>query len=217
MARVRWTPERVEWLRAYAPGHSWREIAAEHKRVYGIELTRGQVKSAKAAYGAKSGTVGGQFEPGHTSWNKGMTWDEFMSAEGQRRCRATQFKPGIMPHNGADVPVGAERTDTDGYTWVKVAERPSRKDCNDNWVAKQRLVWEQEHGESVPDGCMVVFLDHDRTNFAPDNLALETKAEHAVIARWGIGYCDAETHEVARAIARVKSAKYAARQRVKGA
>lgn len=214
MPRIRWTPERVEWLRGYAPGHSQREIADEFERVFGVPLTKYQVKNAKQAYGAKSGTHGGRFEKGHAAWNKGKTWDEFMSPEGQERSRATQYKKGDLPHN-AHQPIGTERTDRDGYVWVKVAMRKTDpRSAHDNWVCKHRLVYEREHGP-IPEGSMVVFLDGDKTNLDPSNLAVETKGEHAVIARWRIPYHDYESHEVARAIARMKSAKHAAKVRSK--
>ena len=83
-----------------------------------------------------------------------------------------------------------------------------RRLAHDNWVPKHRIVWEEANGRPVPDGCIVVFLDGDRSNFDPGNLAIETRAEHAVIARNGIAYRDAATHEAARAIARLKSAAH---------
>ena len=68
-----------------------------------------------------------------------------------------------------EVPVGTERV-RHGLVEVKVAKRPSRPLAKDNWVAKQRLVWEREHGEALPPRTMVVFADHDRRNFDPANL-----------------------------------------------
>lgn len=212
MPRIKWTPDKVEWLRGFVPGHSIHEIRAGFEAEYGFLPTVSQIKNAKRSFNTKSGTTGGRFEKGNTPHNKGKTWDEFMSEEGKQRSLATCYKKGSMPHNAKQV--GDERVDTDGYTFVKVVDRPSRQDCNDNWVSKQRLIWEKEHGP-IPPGCMVIFLDGDRTNFSPDNLAIETQAEHAVIARWGIPYCDAESHEVARAIAAMKTAKYAAVRRAK--
>ncbi len=215
MPRVSWTPERAEWFRGFVPGHTEREISAEHERVFGVPLTESQIGNAKIRLGVRSGTHGGRFEKGHTPANKGRTWDEVMPPESQERCRATQFKKGELPPN-AHQPLGTERTDRDGYVWVKVAHRKTDpRSAHDNWVCKHRMAWEQANGRPVPKGCMVVFLDGDRTNFSPDNLALETHAEHAVIARHHIPYHDYESHEVARAIARMKSAKHAAKVRSK--
>lgn len=206
MAWDRWTPERIAWFRSFVPGHTEREIAEEHERLFGSRLTRAQVKNGKFRFGVCSGTHGGRFEKGCAGG--------FKDEEHRRRFleagMATRFKKGNLPHNAVD-PVGAERIDKDGYTWVKIAERKrDPKSAHDNWAPKHRLVYEQAHGP-IPVGCMVVFLDGNKTNFDPDNLAIETKSEHAVIARHGIGFHDAETHAIARAIARLKSAKHAAR------
>ena len=47
-----------------------------------------------------------------------------------------------------------------------------------------RDVWEAENG-SIPSGCDVHHLDEDKTNNAPDNLALHDKSEHG--RRHGFG------------------------------
>ena len=206
---VRWTPEMRSFFREAVPGRSEAEIADLFEAEFGIRLRRSQVKGAKTSLGVASGTAGGRFRPGHVPANKGRSWDDLgISEDAMERMRSTQFKPGSMPWNGARLPVGSERLSRDGYVEVKVAERPSRPDRNDNWRPKHRIVWEEANGRPVPDGCMVVFLDGDRRNLAPGNLAIETSAEHAVIARNGIAYRDAETHEAARAIARLKSAAH---------
>lgn len=207
MPRLSWTPERIAWFRAYVPGHSEREIAEEHERLFGSRLTRAQVKNGKSRFGVCSGTHGGRFEKGCAG---GFKSDEhrrkFMEAG-----EATRFKKGQIPHNGHQ-PIGTERIDREGYTWVKTAMRKKDpRSAHDNWAMKHRLVWEQANGKAVPDGCVVVFADGDRTNFDPENLVLETRSEHAVIARNRLPYHDAETHAIARAIARLKSAKHAAR------
>jgi hypothetical protein len=217
MPRIKWTPERDAWFVAFVPGHTEREISAEHNRVFGVPLTGAQIGNAKTRLGVKSGTTGGRFEKGQVPANKGKTWDEQgISAEVQARMRATQYKKGNLPMN-AHQPIGTERVGRDGYVWVKVAMRKTDpKSAHDNWVCKHRMVWEQANGRPVPDGCIVVFLDGDRTNFDPANLAIETKGEHAVIARNHIPFHDAASHEVARAVARMKSAKFAATKRMKG-
>jgi len=209
LTHAAWTPERIAWFKSFVPGHSEREIAEEHGRLFGSRLTRAQVKNGKARFGVRSGTHGGRFEKGREGG--------FKDGEHRRRFleagRATRFQKGQIPHNGHR-PVGAERVDADGYTLVKVAMRKrDPKSAHDNWVPKHRLVWERAHGRAVPDGCMVVFLDGDKSNLDPSNLDIETRAEHAVIARHGLEYHDAETHAIARAIARLKSAKAGARRR----
>lgn len=204
-----WTPERDAWLASFVPGHSEREITDGFERLFGVRLTRAQLRDRMTHLGVRQGVNKSRFRPGQPAANKGVPWDEWMPAESRERCRATQFHSGNRPHNWR--PVGTERLTKDGYVEVKVREEPSGRKAHDNWVPKARLVWEREHG-AVPDGMIVVFLDGDRTNFDPQNLGLETRAQHAVIQRSRSPYCDAGSHEVAKAIADLRSAASRARK-----
>ena len=69
-----WTDERDEWFRAFVPGHTEREISAEHERLWGFPLTESQIANRKVKLGVKSGTVGGRFVKGQVPPNKGKTW-----------------------------------------------------------------------------------------------------------------------------------------------
>lgn len=69
--------------------------------------------------------------------------------------------------------VGAE-IERSGYIFVKYNNirhngRVSYQDMKENWIPKQRYVYEQHHG-SIPEGYIVVFLDNDKKNFSPENL-----------------------------------------------
>lgn len=203
---VRWSehPEYDEFLREVIPGHQESEIRTAFAERFGIVLTESQIGNRKHTLGIKSGTHGGRFKDGTAPNNKGKRWKDFMPTESQERCRATQFEKGAFPHNTA--PLGAERVTKDGYIEVKVAMSPSGRKSHDNWVAKHRLVWERTHGQPVPDGCIVVFADGDKSNFDPDNLVLETRAQHCAITAHRIDYADAETHATACAIAELSLA-----------
>lgn len=203
---VRWRehPEYDAFLREYVPGHSDAETAAEFMRRFGACASVSQVKNRKHALGLRSGTVGGRFRPGQPGWNKGMRQAEFMSPEGLERVRGTQFRKGSMPANATDKPIGYERVTKDGYVEVKVAERPSSPDCNDNFRAKQRLVWEQANGRALGPGEMVVFADGDKRNFDPGNLVAMRRDEHAAIVAMGVRYADRETCLSAVALARLR-------------
>ena len=111
------------------------------------------------------------------------------------------------------MPVGTERV-RHGLVEVKVAERPSRPLAKGNWVAKQRLVWEREHGKALPPRTMVVFADHDRRNFDPDNLvAVPLRLATQVSARSRLWH-DRETLEAVVALCELGSATLDARSRV---
>ena len=211
--RTMWPPERVEWLRSYAPGHDIYEIIDEFERLYGIRMTKCSMKNAKHRYGARSGTDVGQFQKGGVPANKGKTWDEMgVSERARANMRRTQFKRGGVPHNGAAIPLGTERVDPDGYVYVKTSMLSSEPCRNDCWTLKHRVVYEREVGP-IPDGHMVVFADHDNRNFSPDNLVLVPRELWAVIKKRGVEYWDAESLNTAMLIAKVDRARYAAQCR----
>lgn len=196
-------PEMVEFMVGFIPGHSEREIRDAFLARFGIELTVSQVANFKASHGVKSGTVGGRFVKGQKSWNKGRPQSEWMSEEAIERTKGTRFKKGQLPHNTREV--GEERLTKDGYVQVHVRQHKKEK-LNDQWVLKQRLVWEQAHGMPVPEGCKVIFCDGDRTNFDPDNLMLVTHEELMRMNQEGTGWSDPDTAGAARQLARVRSA-----------
>lgn len=82
-------------------------------------------------------------------------------------------KKGTLPPNV--VPIGTETMTCDGHIIVKVG---NEKNCNSrkNWKYKQRLIWEKAYGK-IPDDCVVIFADQDRTNFSLDNLILAKRSE----------------------------------------
>ncbi len=211
--RTTWPPERVEWLRAYAPGHNIYEIMDEFERLYGIRLTKCSMKNAKQRYGAYSGTDVGQFQKGQEPPNKGRTWDEMgMSEQARENMRRGQFKKGHVPHNAVGKPLGMERVDDEGYVLVKVAEHctPGK---NDNWRLKHVIVWEEANGKPVPPHTMIVFADRDKHNFDPGNLVPVPRSLWAVISRQHIPYYDRESLEAAMNVARLAQAKSAAQKR----
>ena len=207
---VRWTPERIAWFREFVPGHTEGEISAEHERVFGTPLTEGQIGNAKTKLGVRSGTHGGRFEKGSVPFNKGKTWDEYVSPEGQARSRATCFKAGELNGFAAqrEQPIGAERVSKDGYVEVKVAEGLQDRP-NGNFRMKHHVVYEQAHG-AIPDGCNVVFADGDRRNFDPDNLVAVPRRLWSAICCRGIPYWDAGSLRAAMAKAELDSAVHAA-------
>lgn len=166
----------------------------------------------KTAHGIKSGTVGSRFRPGQVPQNKGRPQREWMSAESIERTKAGRFRKGQLPHNTRAV--GEERVTKDGYVQVHVRQHRKGK-RNDQWVLKQRFIWEQHHGRPVPDGCKVIFCDGDRTNFSPDNLLLVTSGELLRMNARGPGWVDRDTAEAARDLARVQGAIAEAERRAR--
>lgn len=211
--RMRWSAAMNEFLRGYIPGHSEAEIRAAFAERFGTVLDKGQISNAKTRLGVRSGTVGGRFEKGHVPATKGLTWAEYGTMDGHERSRATCFRKGNLPHNAEGKHVGYERVSKDGYVEVKVAERPSRPDCNDNFRMRHHLVWEEANGRPVPPSTMIVFADGDNRNFDPENLVAVPRRLWAVISHNRIPYADAETLRAAMAVAEARGAVHAARCR----
>lgn len=211
-----WTPERVEWFKAYVPGHHEAEISAEHERVFGFPLTVGQISNAKSKLGIRSGTDGGQFRRGMTPHNKGRSWDEQgIPPEVQAKMRETGFKKGTVQDrpDGWIKPVGFERVSKDGYIEVKVRDslidgiQPNVPGSfNSNYRMKHHVVWE-EHNGPIPPSTMIVFADHDKRNFDPDNLVAVPRKLWAVISKGSIPFWDKESLETAMNVARLKNTR----------
>jgi len=119
--------------------------------------------------------VTGHFSKGHVPWSKGKSPEQICKTpEALARSSATRFKKGHEPFN--HLPVGAEVIKADGYWWRKVAE-PNK------WRQLHRLKYQEIHGEILADNELVIFLDGDRDNMAPDNLVKITQRENQMLNR----------------------------------
>ena len=114
--RTVWTPDKIEWFVGFTPGHSEREISAEHERLYGEPLTRRQISNAKTNFNVRSGVF------------------------------TTRFKPGEVGNPEWVKPVGSECVRRHGIVYVKVAEKPSEPNLCDNWKPKHHIAYEKAHG-----------------------------------------------------------------------
>jgi len=192
MVGHRYTKEEHEFLRSFIPGHTYKEIAAAYNKRFTEPITESRVKGYMANHKINNGLTG-RFRKGHVPVNKGK---KGVYAKG---CEKTWFKDGHMPHNTK--PLGYERITRDGYIEVKVKMRPSHPNCNDNFKAKHRLIWEEVNGP-IPEGYKLTFLDGNKQNFDIDNLTLITNAEHLELTRKGLRKEDAKLTESGVLIAR---------------
>lgn len=174
--KPKWTEEHFQFLREVVPGHSEKEIQKALEDKFGIKTSIGNISNLKNMAGVKSGTVGGQFQKGQVSWNKGKKWSEFMSEESQKNSLKTCFKKGNIPSNHK--PIGYERVDIEGYVYVKVQDLHQ----NRNFRQKHYLVWEQHYGP-VPKGYQLRFLDGNRQNCDISNLALVSVSEKLILSK----------------------------------
>jgi hypothetical protein len=170
MTRCTWSEEEVEIMVNNYPHISTKNVAAmlgkSVKQCYGkanlLKLHKTQEYLASESSGRlKTGNHGTFFPKGNIPWNKGM---KGLQIGGQ----ITQFKKGSIPPNYR--PVGSERIDEDGYTYLKIAEHAK-------WVLKHRHIYEQEHGK-IASNMIVTFKDKNISNFDIENLEAITKVEN---------------------------------------
>lgn len=191
--------EVIEYIRAHYKGCGPKEMAERLNRQFQANYTRTQITAYYKNHHLNSGTDG-RFQKGHISHNKGK---KGVCASGSEK---GHFRKGSLPHNTK--PIGWERErEQDGYIEVKVRMRPSRKDCNDNFVMKHRLIYEQTHGP-IPADCVVIFKDGNKRNFDPENLVLITKAERLEMSRRGLFSENPEITEIGITVAKVRTAIY---------
>lgn len=150
---MKWIPEKDAWLKQnYA--HTDNEVLAQE-----LQCTVAAITNRAHTLGLKKNGNAGCFKKGMTPHNK----DKPMPTEVRAKL-TTCFKKGNIPHN--TLPVGSERTDTDGYLFVKTA-------MPDVWMAKHHMEFDE-----VPEGHKVIFLDGNKRNFNKENLAIVSNAEH---------------------------------------
>ena len=174
-----------------------------------------QIKHYKHNRHLDSG-ITGRFEKGQKSWNKGKTWAEFMTPEGQANSRKTWYKKGNNPANMDKV--GTEKwksshsnRDDEGFLYVKVQDKHGRF----NWKQKHRLLWEKHYGE-IPKGYKVIFKDGNRHNITLDNLALVSNSEMLILNRRDLIFSDKDLTETGIVIAQLIDKTNKKKKEIKG-
>ena len=147
----KFSDEQIEFIREIAPGRYAAEITEMVNKRFNLDLKVSQIESCKKNHNIMSG-IDSRFKKGMIPYNKGKKGS--MSPEQYEKCKATMFKKGNIPQNHR--PIGSERIDRDGYTYIKVAE-PNK------WKLKHRLLWE-EHNGPIPHKHRLIFADGNRQN-----------------------------------------------------
>jgi hypothetical protein len=204
-----YTPEEIEWLRVNYRVYERPSLLKLFNSTFQANLTSDSLKSFLSSHKIFSGRTG-RFVKGQTSYNKGLTWDDFMTPDGRIGSSKTQLKKGQKPSN--TLPIGTLIMKSDGYVWEKVREKglPSRPWRL--WEMKHRLVWESVHGP-IPKGYNIVFLDGDRWNFSIDNLKMVSKRQHATMCKLGLYTKDPELTQAGLLVVEVIQKTYEKRER----
>lgn len=174
-----WTDEQVEDLKKYYP-NSNNEFLINYfgcsiSKIYNKVNQLKIYKSPEYIENKKNEWINNllkhgkahRFKKGQESWNKGI--------KGFMKANVTSFKKGQKPIN--HVNIGSERTDKDGYSFIKIAE-PSV------WKLKHRIIWEERFGE-IPKTHAVIFVDGNKLNFDLNNLALVHRRDLLFFNRHG--------------------------------
>lgn len=193
---TKYTKEEKEFMKSYVPGHSHKEIREKFFKRFGYIPCKCFPSSYIKNNGLSTGRSG-RFKKGHVPVNKGKK----MPKELYEKCKPTMFKAGSIPAN--TMPIGTEKKLTDGYIWIKVNDLPKVKK-QENWIQKHRVVYEKHYGK-IPEGHVVIFLDRNRENFDPENLAAIKRSELARLNKQGLIYDDTNLTKVGIGIVRLSS------------
>ena len=158
-------------------------LSSVYRQAHDLGLTKSDayLASPDACRLRRGDNVGAayRFKPGQVPPNKGTKGVTGV----QEACRATQFKPGQMPHTW--VPVGSYRINGDGYLEWKFGEEPGP--YSKRWIPVHRKVWIEANGP-IPAGKVVSFRPGMQTTVAAeitlDRLELLSKAEILARNRW---------------------------------
>lgn len=150
----------------------------------------------------------GKIKAGNVSWNKGkkMPFNE--------NSARTQFKKGRLPHNTKYL--GHERITKDGYVEINVGAKELGH--KNNYILKQRYLWEKVNGELSADMCLKC-LDGNRQNCDPSNWeAIPRGALPYLNNHHGYDYEGApeEVKPAILSLAKVRAASNKANKRLRG-
>lgn len=98
--------------------------------------------------------------------------------------------------------------------WGKKIKTRYTKTDDNKWELKQRVVYEKHFGK-IPDGCNIVFIDHNPENFDPENLALVTKQQMTMLMKTKFSYSDKQTFQNQIALADLRLAIGEAERKLK--
>lgn len=174
-ANRKYTDEQLDFLREAIPGRSLSQVNDLYEGRFGTRLTRAALSNLRTKLGVYCGVNAGRFRKGQEPPNKGRTWDEFMSPEGQARSRATQFRPGTL--NGVarerDRGLLGVRTvrDRKGYRYREIRVDPrGQRHTMERWIPLAQFNWMAANGREWPEGCRTLHIDHDPLNDDADNI-----------------------------------------------
>lgn len=168
--KYNYSEENVKFLIENVEGISHRELTKRFNERFNTNLSESALANMKRKLNLTNG-IDTKFKKGQTSCNKGRK----MSPKQYEKCKKTMFQKGNMSNAR---PVGSERIDVDGYTYIKTMQ-PNK------WELKHRVLWEEKYG-TIPKGYNLIFADGNRQNFDLDNLILVSNTELFIMNQKGL-------------------------------
>jgi hypothetical protein len=158
--RLMFTKEQIAFIKKFYRKFHPEHVAEGLNECFNVNFTVGQVRSFAHNHGIRSGRDC-RFHKGHKPWNAGT--------KGKGICKGNSgnFKKGSIPPNRK--PLWSERTDPDGYIWIKVPQRDPHTGFPTRYMLKHAWIWEQANGKP-PKGSNIIFKDGNKQNCALENL-----------------------------------------------
>lgn len=185
--KYNYSEENVKFLIENVKGISHKELTKRFNEKFNTNLSESALANMKRKLKLTNG-IDTRFKKGQASWNKGKN----MNPEQYEKCKRTMFQKGNLSNVR---PIGDERIDIDGYTYIKV-KQPNK------WVLKHRWLYEKKKGK-IPKGYNLIFADGNKQNFDLDNLILVSNAELFIINKKGLYKQDKKLTKVGVTVAKV--------------
>ena len=185
--KYNYSEENVKFLIENVKGISHKELTKRFNEKFNANLSESALANMKRKLKLTNG-IDTRFKKGQASWNKGKN----MNPEQYEKCKRTMFQKGNLSNVR---PIGDERIDIDGYTYIKV-KQPNK------WVLKHRWLYEKKKGK-IPKGYNLIFADGNKQNFDLDNLILVSNAELFIINKKGLYKQDKKLTKVGVTVAKV--------------
>lgn len=186
----KWTKEEIEFLKTNYLLYDINKLVPLFNEHFNYNMSKKTIRATLSRFKIHCNRPGA-WQKGRETFNKGMKWDDYMSKKGQENSRKTCFSSkdrNINNSNHNELPIGTEIVDKDGYVFVKI-DKPKGTKARKWFVRKNRLIYEQAHGE-IPKGYCVIFADGNKNNFDINNLVLVKNNEMTTMTKHKLRYKD---------------------------
>lgn len=181
-----YTEEKIDWLRAFVPGHHYKEITEEFNKAFLCNKSIRAVSSVCKSHGIQTG-FDGRYQKGNIPLNKGKKGCP-------AGCEKTQFKKGNIPPNIAEK--YSIIKSTDGFWKIKIGNV-------NEWEMLSHFLWRCNYPDDLidPKTERIIYIDGNAENCNLQNLVKVTTYELLQLNRC---YSDLNTNKELRKVALMK-------------